>query len=944
MDRHREDRTDVNAPTAFVVRRADGWSIGPIADRVPRDATLAEVLGLLGAADRRRDDAAAPEPLAPGAYLEPVSAFVGRPDPDGLFVEGTGGRTAVLDPVDLALLDRIDGACSAESVVAAHDGPEGEPELLARLRLLCELGRVRLTFEPAPEPEPEPGADGPAEGGEAAGDLASAPTPARLAPRRLARAAVRRARFPGRAKLRAAYLRARGRTPAAAPPPGAPADPDPDPADGPADGSAPAGPNPPADADAPVAEPDQGPALGLAYLDDPRIGPARPGAVPVYAVFKADSGPPLSLGMLTAAARAHDGGALGEVYEIRRPEDPTSMLADLEGRTGPAVLLLSNYLWSVDHNLDVARRAKAANPDLLVVHGGPSTPQYEADVEAFFAEHRDVVDVTVRNEGEVTLCAILTALAPGLPSWELARLAEVTGLSYRDPTTGGVVRTDDRERVADLAGLPSPYLTGEYDHLDPSAWDEAPVILETNRGCPYGCTFCDWGSSTLSRIRKFDLDRVADEMAWAGERGLRAWALADANVGIMSRDVEVADRVAAVRSEAGVPVHLGFNVAKNTTKHLTAIMGRLVEAGVAPHVSLALQTRDEDTLEAVRRTNISTDHYVAMAATFRRHGLPLMADIMLGLPGQTLESLTGDLQFLIDHEVPARIWITQLLPNSPMNDPEYREQWGVVSDENGVVVETSTFDAAGRAAMMRLRYAHTVLERYGLVRHVSRYLQWEHDVPATEVMHRALALADEQPERYPLISWVLRYFDFFHVPPVGWHAFYEEVRRFVHDELGIPPSSGLTTVLELQRFLMPEHGRTVPEDLVLDHDYVQYYRDATRSLWVDGYATGPIKPLESYGPARFTVYGDPMERCGRQMGIAHDPRNENMTEAFWSSGHMELDSPLVSGTAEIAAHGGFIGLHEQVPEGIDLDAPEPVRERRNAIPVQLTGRRPADQD
>ena len=33
-------------------------------------------------------------------------------------------------------------------------------------------------------------------------------------------------------------------------------------------------------------------------------------------------------------------------------------------------------------------------------------------------------------------------------------------------------------------------------------------MLESNRGCPYGCTFCDWGSATLSKVRNFDLDRV----------------------------------------------------------------------------------------------------------------------------------------------------------------------------------------------------------------------------------------------------------------------------------------------------------------------------------------------------------------------------------------------------------------------------------------------------
>src|SRR4029453_162177 len=35
---------------------------------------------------------------------------------------------------------------------------------------------------------------------------------------------------------------------------------------------------------------------------------------------------------------------------------------------------------------------------------------------------------------------------------------------------------------------------------------------ETNRGCPYSCSFCDWGSSTMSKLRRFGMERVAPEI------------------------------------------------------------------------------------------------------------------------------------------------------------------------------------------------------------------------------------------------------------------------------------------------------------------------------------------------------------------------------------------------------------------------------------------------
>ena len=116
------------------------------------------------------------------------------------------------------------------------------------------------------------------------------------------------------------------------------------------------------------------------------------------------------------------------------------------------------------------------------------------------------------------------------------------GIYFRKPG-GGVTHTADRERISDLDIIPSPFLTGLFD-----AYADVPgtaVTIETNRGCPYGCTFCDWGSATLSRIRKFDLQRVFDEIEWCAKTHMQGIGPADSNFGIFERDVGIAERVAA---------------------------------------------------------------------------------------------------------------------------------------------------------------------------------------------------------------------------------------------------------------------------------------------------------------------------------------------------------------------------------------------------------------
>src|SRR5262249_22621334 len=162
-----------------------------------------------------------------------------------------------------------------------------------------------------------------------------------------------------------------------------------------------------------------------------------------------------------------------------------------------------NYVWSSEENLELSALVKRTNPGSVTIHGGPDTPKYRGDVVQYFADHPHV-DIAVHGEGEETLAELLLALAGHISDEpaDLSLLADVPGLSYRQGDE--VVTTDKRDRIADLDSIPSPILTGIFDGFIP-AGPIGGVALETNRGCPYGCTFCDWGSATLSRVRKFDM-------------------------------------------------------------------------------------------------------------------------------------------------------------------------------------------------------------------------------------------------------------------------------------------------------------------------------------------------------------------------------------------------------------------------------------------------------
>ena len=182
---------------------------------------------------------------------------------------------------------------------------------------------------------------------------------------------------------------------------------------------------------------------------------------------------------------------------------------------------------------------------------------------------------------------------------------------------------------------------------------------------------------------------------------------------------------------------------------------------------------------------------------------------------------------------------------------------------------TATFTREDRQRMLRFRDVDIVAERLGVLRHVLRWLQWDHGLPATDVLDRLLNATEQDPAAWPLLTWVLTHFERFATAPVGWHALYAEVRAFVTEVLGVPAGTDLDTVLNLQLALMPRPGRRFPDTTALDHDYVAYLHDATDGLYRGrrgrasapppvGLRTDDLHGLGGSAPAvRLTASGSP---------------------------------------------------------------------------------------
>lgn len=379
---------------------------------------------------------------------------------------------------------------------------------------------------------------------------------------------------------------------------------------------------------------------------------------------------PYAVGLLHAAA----------LQSLQFPEQ-YQFLMPVWKREPPAVaarrlldadlVFFSVYVWNERWSLAVAEEYKRLRPDGWVVMGGPQVPDH---AEAFLKAHPQV-DLTCQGEGEAVAVAILEALRLE----PATRWQAVPSIRYRG--TDGTYRANPvRPRQKALAEFPSPYLAGCFDALLRAYPDERwLMLLETNRGCPYACTFCDWGSATATRLSLFPLERIDAELSWAGEQGIDYIFVCDANFGILPRDHDIVGCAQKARARHGNPQTLSVQTAKIGADRIFSIWRAIIAGGLNREAALPVQSTDAATLQEIKRINLSLPAFQQLSHRFAAHGIRTYSDVILGLPGESYTDFANSVDALITHGQHHRIQFSNLtvLPNAELAGPSMRERYGL---------------------------------------------------------------------------------------------------------------------------------------------------------------------------------------------------------------------------------------------------------------------------
>jgi radical SAM superfamily enzyme YgiQ (UPF0313 family) len=294
--------------------------------------------------------------------------------------------------------------------------------------------------------------------------------------------------------------------------------------------------------------------------------------------------------------------------------------------------------------------------DCLVVLGGPHVSVLPEE-----SCEKPFVDIVVRGEGEdawIDICNRLETYLADQPEYNTEAFLhpeneifdDCLGITYK--TSDGQIHNNlDRPPIADLDSLPWPayhlFKMEHYTNLQPATdhVDGARSFsIMTSRGCPYRCTFCSQSIMPI-KWRSRSAENVIEEWRHlVEEMGAQEIGILDDSANIRVKRLEELGRLLIANKLNHVPWIFVNGIRANlASKELLAL---LKEAGLR-RVAFGVETGDPDILLSIDK---KVDHDTIRQAfkNAKEVGLETIAFLIIGLPGETRETMQRTIDFAIE--------------------------------------------------------------------------------------------------------------------------------------------------------------------------------------------------------------------------------------------------------------------------------------------------------
>jgi len=343
---------------------------------------------------------------------------------------------------------------------------------------------------------------------------------------------------------------------------------------------------------------------------------------------------PMAIGCIAEYTEKH----LGLTSKIPLFKYPEELIKQLENGPIPRILGFSNYVWNFSLSYEIAKFMKLMAPQMIIVFGGPNYPIQDEERQEFLAKHPDI-DFYVVGEGEAAFANLVEALLENNFYVDAVKNLALPSIHCIN-SSGERFFTSKLERMVTLDEIPSPYTSGRLDKFFDG---KLMPLIQTNRGCPFSCTFCVEGDEYYSKVRKFSTERVNADVEYIGNqmhltRGPNArndLFIADSNFGMYPGDIDTSKALRSTRQRYKWPEYINVATGKNKKE-------RVIEAAElldgALRLSGSVQSLDPKVLSNIRRDNISVEQLVDLGLHAKRVGVNSYSEIILGLPGDSKDA------------------------------------------------------------------------------------------------------------------------------------------------------------------------------------------------------------------------------------------------------------------------------------------------------------------
>ena len=283
----------------------------------------------------------------------------------------------------------------------------------------------------------------------------------------------------------------------------------------------------------------------------------------------------------------------------------------------PRILGLGVYIWNVDLTTELVGILKRARPELTIILGGPEV-SFECDQQEIIR----LADHTITGEADLKFAEVCRQLLMVDTSTE---------------SSGASLPKVIPAELPDLAKLELAY--DLYDERDAA---HRVIYVEASRGCPFTCEFCL--SSLDVPVRQVPLDRFLAAMQRLLDRGVRQFKFVDRTFNLHLPTSTAILRFFRERWTPGLFVHFEM-VPDRLPEALRELIAQFPPGAL--QFEVGIQTFNPEVEQLISRRQ----NHDRLADNFRwlrdHSGVHVHADLIAGLPGESLESFAAGFDRLV---------------------------------------------------------------------------------------------------------------------------------------------------------------------------------------------------------------------------------------------------------------------------------------------------------